>query len=147
MNKTLQGELYQTAYSSRKSIEQIADETGISPMYLYKMLSGGCNFPLYKLIPFMNACNDYRVLRHIAHRTGHLLVKIPRVGKSKKDDIEMVKDYQDKASRVIRMLLEYIKNPSEGKKQNIIEALNCMAEESIRIKKRIEKNYQLELEY
>lgn len=77
--------LYETVHRrTGKTVEALADELGISPNYLYRSClpadenGSGCRFPLELLIPLMNATADHSVLRHLAHRTGHVVYRIPR---------------------------------------------------------------------
>ena len=69
---------------SPKSVEQLADECGCSASYLYRGglpyddNGSGCRFPLEYVIPLMLAQKDFSILQHIAHRTNHLEVRIPR---------------------------------------------------------------------
>lgn len=63
--RDLKTSLYLTVHGGKKSVEQIADECGITANYLYRAcLEGesGCRFPLDLLLPLMQATGDYRVL-------------------------------------------------------------------------------------
>ena len=83
--QSLKKVLYNTVHRrTGKTVEALADELGISPSYLYRAClptdgnGSGCRFPLELLIPLMNATGDHSVLKHLAHRTGHAVYRVPR---------------------------------------------------------------------
>jgi len=140
--------LYQTIHRSRATVPELADILGVSPNYLYKMglpTDNGARFPLELLLPLMRATGNYAVLRHLADRSGFLLVKIPRVPRNRQETNQMIAGYQALTTEAIRLLIGYFQEPTREKKRNLLEILNKVAAGSIGIKKRVEQGNQLEL--
>jgi hypothetical protein len=102
--------LYETIHRNKKTVEQIADEMGISANLLYRYgYDGetGADFPLKRLIPLMKATNNYKLLKHIANLCGFVCVKIPRAKATKKDDFELREEYQEVTSKAQRALKDF----------------------------------------
>ena len=141
--KTVEGEIHATAYNSGKTIAELADDIGINEMYLYKMLSTG-TLKIKHLKPLMKSCKDFRTLKHLCHINGFLCVRLPRVSKSKKEDNQMVNDYQKLTTTTVSLLMVYLEKPSQTNKATLLYALNSVAENSIGIRKRVQIGNQLE---
>ena len=80
--KNIKSILYETIHRNKKTVEQIADEIGISANYLYRsglpLEESGVKFPVDYLTPLMKTTKNYRILEHIAYLCGFLLVKEQR---------------------------------------------------------------------
>lgn len=113
MQKTIKKELYQTIHRNNKSIDQIADEIGVSANSIYRYcLEGesGSEMPLSRLVPLMKATKNFELLTHIARICGFLVVKIPKVSANKGTEIDLVDNYQDATTKACRSLKSFFKN-------------------------------------
>jgi len=122
--KTLKSSLYVTVHGAEKSVEQLADEIGVSASYLYRAcLDGesGCRFPLDLLLPLMQATKDYRVLEHLNARAGKLTVDSPRVGRLKKRDPQTLNQISGNFAAVMAKLIEFFDEPYPG----LAETITC----------------------
>ena len=145
---TLKQVIYKTLHHSKISISEIADELGLSESSLYRWglpEPSGSKMPLEYLLPLMRVTRNYGILKHIANRAGFLLVKMPRVAKNKKKEREQVFEYSELTTKAVRKLIEYFEDPTLERRQEIEDILIRVAEESISIKKGIERGFQLEL--
>jgi len=144
--------LYKTIHRNTKTVNQLADETGISASYLYRAGlpedQSGVRFPIEYLIPLMKATKDYSVLTHIAKLCGFLLVRVPRVKGSKKEEIDLVEQYQDSTSKAMRCLREFFNQPTQANYDKIDSALYEVMQESAGAQKYVKKSFsgQLEME-
>jgi len=88
---TLKSILYEIIHKHpEKSLEQLAEEVGMSPSYLTRAalpdkddvenpdLATGCRFPLKKLIPITRASGDFRLLDHIESALGRVAFELPK---------------------------------------------------------------------
>lgn len=143
--QTIKELLYKTAHRNKKSIKQLADETGISDNYLYRAClpvdESGVKYPLDKLVPLMKAANDYSILSHIANICGFILVKIPVFKAKKGEAIDIYDDYQEATANALASLKAFFKEPSKSNKDSVDEALMKVLEESQTAKKYCEKYY------
>jgi len=124
--RDLKSTLYLTVHGAEKSVEQLADEMGISASYLYRAcLEGesGCRFPLDLIIPLMQATGDYRVLDHLNARCGRVTTSLGRVGKLKRKDPQVVNEIQKNFNAVMAMVLEFFEQPDRAKVPEITHSL------------------------
>ena len=88
---TLKSILYDIIHKHpRKSLEQLAEEIGVSASYLTRSalpdkddadnpdLATGCRFPLKKLIPLTRAASDFRLLDYIESSLGRVAFELPK---------------------------------------------------------------------
>jgi len=145
--------LYETIHRNKKSVEQIADEIGISSNYLYRaglpLEENGVKFPLDYFIPLMKATNNYSALEYIANICGFLLIKEPKVKLVKMDHVDLVSDYQDATTLAIRSLKHFFNNPTQKNYEEVIDALQKVLTKSAEAKKYCNKVYsgQLEMDF
>lgn len=150
--KSIKTLLYETIHRNKKSVEQIADELGISASYLYRaglpLDESGVRFPLDYLIPLMKATNNYAILEQIANICGFLLVKEPRVKMPKVEAIELVTDYQEATTHAIRCLKKFLDQPTQDHYDAVLTALQSVMTRSAEVKKYCNKHFegQMELE-
>jgi len=87
--KSIAAAIYETIHKSKLSIDELADEIGCSPSLLYKIsnINEPVELKLSRLIPLMRATKNYSILKHLAHRSGFILVKVPRARKMQQDDL------------------------------------------------------------
>lgn len=151
-NKPIKTILYETIHRNKKSVEQIADEVGISASYLYRaglpLDESGVKFPLDYLIPLMKATNNYAILEKIAWICGFLLVKEPKVRTPRTEGTELIADYQDATTLAVRCLKKFLDKPTEANYTEVINALQLVMTKSAEAKKYCNKHYsgQLEME-
>jgi len=143
--------LYSTIHRNKKTIEQIADEIGISANSLYRYgLEGesGTEIPLSRLYPLMKATNNYELLKHLAYLSGYVCIRIPRVSMNKKDEIDLIDDYQDATILSVKLLKEFFKNPNQDTFNNAKDSLAKVMEYCASNTKYVEKKItgQLEME-
>lgn len=143
--------LYEAIHRNKKTVSQIADETGISANYLYRsslpIEQSGVRFPVDYLIPLMKATNNYTLLKHIAHTCGFVLVKVPSVTPYRGDKDSLVSDYQTITAEATQNLISFLKQPSENNFQKAICSLNNVMECSARSKKFIMKEAEGQFEF
>lgn len=149
-NKPIKTILYETIHRNKKSVEQIADEIGISANYLYRaglpLDESGVKFPLDYLIPLMKATGNYAILEQIAWICGFLLVREPRVKMPKEDAIELVIDYQEITTHAVRLLKKFLDKPTQNNYEEVINALKSVMTKSAEAKKYVNKHYQGQME-
>ncbi|WP_337872907.1 phage regulatory CII family protein [Ignavibacterium sp.] len=142
--------LYGTIHRNKKSVEQIADEIGISANYLYRaglpLDESGVKFPVDYLVPLMKTTKNYRIIEHIAFLCGFLLVREPRVGSKGTDKTELVSDYQEITIEAVRCLKKFLDKPTQSNYDEVIQALQTVMTKSAEAKKYCNKQYQGQLE-
>ena len=125
--KDLKIQLHLTVHSSKKSVEEIADECGISTSYLYRScLEGdsGCKFPLELLIPLMRSTGDYRVLDRLCRISESYRVPMPRVRKLKKKDAAVMQEIQANFHAAMKLLYEFWSTGSKSIKADLLETIH-----------------------
>ncbi|MEW6652560.1 MAG: phage regulatory CII family protein [Bacteroidota bacterium] len=120
---TLKNTIQQTILRNKKTVPQLADEVGRSDNSLYRYgIEGesGSEMPVSLLVPIMKATNNYSILKYIAALCGYILVKIPKMKASKKEELEMLSDYQAATTNSLKCYSDFLKHAD----QNTYEALN-----------------------
>jgi hypothetical protein len=142
--RSLKKVLYDTVHRrTGKTVEALADELGVSQNYLYRSClpiddrSSGCRFPLELLIPLMNSTGDYRVLKYLAHRTGHVVYRIPRNRQRTAADLNT---HQKTFAEYFGALLQFF--DGELDMDECLEYINRVLEEVAGFKKSVEKGRQ-----
>lgn len=148
---TIKTILYNTLHRNKKTIDQIADEIGRSTNAVYRYcLEGesGSEVPVSLLVPIMKATKNFSLLKHIAHLCGFVCVKIPRVSLNKKDEIDIIDNYQHATVTSIKLLKEFFSNPTQETFNKAKESLTDVMEECASNSKYIDKKLsgQLEME-
>jgi L-alanine-DL-glutamate epimerase-like enolase superfamily enzyme len=133
----------------RHGTEELADVMAVSENMVYRlgMPDGPIEKAVRRVISLMNLQKDYGLLQEMAGKTGHLLVKVPRVARNRQEDSEMVMHYQETVNEAVKLMLDYVKERTPDKREALIASLDQVASESIGIEKRVEKDSQLELEF
>lgn len=150
--QTIKTVLYQTIHRSKKSVEQIADEMGISASYLYRaglpVDESGVKFPVEHLTPLVKATKNPAILEHLASLNGYILVKVPKYRDSKRDEIDMVDEYQEATTKALRSLKEFFNNPDMNTYQNVDAALKEVMSRSASAQGYVDKRMsgQIEME-
>jgi len=124
---TLTEIIWQTVNRGQLTPEQIQDEIDYSASALKRAgLDGesGAGFNLRKLIPLMKTQDDYSILEFLAYRCGFLLIPIPRGGRSKKDRITSVVEYQKLTAIAVEVLMRFTKSGvSQAETEDILHQM------------------------
>jgi hypothetical protein len=133
----------------RYGTEELADVMAVSENMVYRlgMPDGPIEKAVRRVVALMNLQKDYGLLQEMAGKTGHLLVKVPRVARNRQEDSEMVMHYQETVNEAVKLMLDYVKERTPDKREALIASLDQVASESIGIEKRVEEDSQLELEF
>ena len=135
--------LHFTIHGSKLSVEQIADELGISTSYLYRAcLDGesGCRFPLDLLLPLMKATGDHSILDHLNSRCDRVTVSLPRSGQFKAKDPQAINEVQRNFNEVMGQLLKFFGNPNPKQVDAVMAGLHKHLCEVAAIKRAV-KNF------
>ncbi|NMB83025.1 MAG: hypothetical protein GYA14_14530 [Ignavibacteria bacterium] len=150
-NNSIKSCLYETIHRNKKSVAQLADETGISSSYLYRSAlptdESGVRFPLDYLLPLMKATNNYSVLKHIANLCGFVLTPLPHLKKNKKEKNEMIAEYQDSTVTATKKMIVFFNSPTEDNFNEATKSLHDVLEKSCSAKHIIEKEFSGQLEF
>ena len=143
--------VYKLIHRGKNDIEELAEVLGISTNYLYKMglpeeHGSHSAIGLRRLVALMKAQGDNSILRHLCKRFGGVLVKLPRVARDKRDQIEIISDYQETTAGVIQLMIDYFNEPASHElRDRLIEKLYRITEKSVGIRKRVEHDGQFNL--
>jgi len=150
-SKSIKTILYETIHRNKKSVEQIADEIGISTNYLYRaglpLEESGVKFPLEYLIPLMKATGNYAILEQIASICGFLLIKEPRVKIPRIESIELINEYQDITTHAVRILKKFLDKPTQENYEEVLNALQIVMTKSAEAKKYCNKHFEGQMEF
>lgn len=142
--------LYETVHKNQKSVEQIADETGISSSYLYRSVlpsdKSGARFPLDYLIPVMKAADNYSVLKHLASLCGYALLGLPRDLNNTANKSRVLNDFQQATITAASRLLAFFSDTSKENHEAVNAALQEVIEKSAMLKLQCEKEFSGQLE-
>ncbi|MHC1736859.1 MAG: phage regulatory CII family protein [Ignavibacteriaceae bacterium] len=152
LNRTIKTVLYRTIHRNKKSVEQIADEMGISSSYLYRAGlptdESGVKFPVEHITPLIRATKDNSILEHLAMLNGFILVKVPKYKNSKVDEIDMVDEYQEATTKALRSLREFLNKPDARNYELVEAALREVMSRSASAQRYVDKRMagQIEME-
>lgn len=149
----LKNAIYDTIHRSKKDINEIAEETGIS----YNLLSRYCyddsnpsmaKLPLQSLLALLNASDNNAILDYFENKRGRVAFKIPRGCMPKIDETELLEKYQKTTIDAVKALREFLSDPITEKYNLLDQALKTVMAESASVKKYADKSVtgQLELE-
>lgn len=144
---TLTEAIWQTVNRGSLTPEQLQDEIDYSASALKRAgLDGesGAGFNLRKLIPLMKAQGDFTILEHLAFHCGMILIPIPKSGKSKKDRMRSVADYQKLAALAVEALLKFIEKGAS--QEEALDVLHRMLKDTAAIMEDIKTGNQIELD-
>lgn len=147
--RDLKTQLYFTVHGASKSVQQLADEMGISASYLYRACldndESGCRFPLDLLLALLNATGDYRILDHLNARCNRITVSLPRVGRLKKKEPQVINEVTRNFHDVMGRVLEFYQNPDRSKIPELSAALHQHLCEVAALKRSVADFHQGEL--
>ena len=145
---TLTEIIWQTVNRGQLTPEQLQDEIDYSASALKRAgLDGesGAGFNLRKLIPLMKTQDDYSILEFLAYRCGFLLIPIPRGGRSKKDRIASVAEYQKLGALAVEVLVRFIENgTTQAEAEDILHDMLKVTAEMIQD---VKSGDQIELDF
>lgn len=148
--QTIKSVLYEVIHRNRKTVAQIADETGISSNYLYRaglpLEQSGVRFPIEYLIPLMRATDNYKLLKHLANTCGFVIVKVPKVTPLKGDKHSIISEYQTITSKASGYLIKFLEDPNQENFElainNLDEVMECSTRTKMYIKKEAEGQFE-----
>ena len=140
--------IWETVNRGRLTPEQLQDEIDYSASSLKRAgIDGesGAGFNLRKLIPLMKAQDDFTILELLACKCGKILIDIPRGGKSKKDRVASVAEYQKLTALAVGVLVRFIDGGASEKEAidtlfNILKGTAEMIED-------VKKGKQIEIDF
>lgn len=141
--------LYETIHRNKKNIKQIAEEMAVSENSLYRYClldDSGADMPLKRLIPLMKTTKNYSILRHLAKVCGFVVVKVPRMAATKRDDMALVADYQQTTAAAVKKLMDFFDDPTSGKLKEVEDMMTKVMEHSASTRKYVEKHYSGQLD-
>ncbi|MBP8975078.1 MAG: hypothetical protein KBG83_00015 [Bacteroidetes bacterium] len=130
------------------TVYELADKVNRSYSYLCRIASPTEELPtpLEIILPAMKLKRNYDLLKFMSWECGFALVKLPKPAMSKKDENDLVADYQRAVTEAISALLNFLENPIEESyrivEQKIVEA----TEQGIAAKKYCEKKSKQQLD-
>jgi hypothetical protein len=144
----LKAAIHRTVHESKKSVDEIAWACKVSPSYVYRAcLQGesGCRFPLDLLIPLMQVTEDRRILDHLNARCGRVTTSMPRVGRLKKKDPQVINEIHRNFNAVMAAVLGFFEDPDRTKIPEIEAALHRHLCEVAALKRTVADFHQGEL--
>jgi len=148
--KSIKYLLHETLLTSKKSVNQLGDETGISASYLYRACNpedeSNVRFPLDYFVPLMMATNNFSVLKHIANLCGFVLTLLPKLKVNKKEKNQFVADYQEASVNATKKLIDYFNESSETNYKEWTLALQQVLEKTVAAKHLIEREHTGQME-
>lgn len=143
--KTLENQL---VHGKGLTIYELADKLHKSHSYLCRISSPteDLPFPLEIALPAMKLKKDYNLLKYMALECGFALVKIPKISKSRKEENEMVSDYQSLAADTVKSLLEFLSHPDKNNYEKVNDKLQGIISESLAVKHYVDKKASPQLE-
>lgn len=125
----------------KKSREELADELGMSASYLYRIANpfDETQLPLRQVIPLYKVTKDERIVGHLAHAIGRLLVRTPKGTAPAAEMNEYQMAFADHMGTVLKALAR------PGMRMEAYGSCLRMMEATAALSKRFEKD-QMELE-
>lgn len=150
LNTRLKIKEQQLIHGKGITIFQLADQLNRSYNYLCRISSPTeeLPFPIEIAIPAMKIKKNYDLLREMALECGFMLVKLPSIRKSKKDETQMTAEYQMACSEAINAVIRFFENPTEANYQKATDGIMTATSEGLAVKKYCDKkaSRQMELE-
>jgi len=141
--------LYNTIHRNKKSIDQIADEIGVSSNSLYRYCiegESGSEMPARRLVPLMKATENFELLKHLAYLCGFVCIKMPKYLKVKTDEFEVLNEYQQTTINATKELKSFFDNPISANYEKVSKALREVIEKSVTNQEYCKKTYSCQLE-
>jgi len=145
---TLRDAIKWTVLKGPLTPEQLDDKIDYSASALRRAgLDGdsGAGFNLHKLIPLMDAQGDYTILELLAHRCNFLLVPIPRGGRSKKERVSSVSEYQMLVTAATAVLVKFINQGAS--QEEAVEHLYTVLRGTAEMIKEVEAGDQISMDF
>ncbi len=149
MAQNLKTILYNTIHRNTKTIDDIADEIGVSSNSLYRYCiegESGSEMPARRLVPLMKATGNFELLKHMAYLCGFVCIKMPKYLKVKADEFELINEYQESTVKAARLLKLFFDNPNDKNYNNVSVALREVIEKSVTNNEYCKKTHTGQLE-
>ena len=151
VSKSLNESLKLTFDFKKKPVSDIAAELGISENLIYRWnqtedSTGFADLPLRRLLPVLNATNCDAILDYFEARRGRVAIKIPKVLASKRNESEMVSEYQTFTVTAIKVLRDFLNKPNKENYYKVDGALKVVMQETAAINKYAKKKASGQLE-
>jgi hypothetical protein len=143
----LQKSLVETIHKGALDVSDLAEAWGLTENSIYKMglEDSGLLKALRRISSLMMLQKRHDILKALAGRHDFLLVKVPRVAKDKREESELVQEYQELTTKAIGLLIKFFADPTEECREKLMGALTDVTERSLAIKKRIANGNQLDI--
>ena len=145
---TLTDAIWETVNRGQLTAEQLQDEIDYSASALKRAgLDGesGAGFNLRKLIPLMKAQDDYTILELLSYKCGKILIDIPRGGKTKKNRIASLIEYQKLAALAVEVLMKFVENGVSQKEA--VDTLHNMLKGTAEVMEDVKMGKQIEIDF
>lgn len=141
----LQKSLVDTIHKGALDVSDIARAWGLTENSIYKMglEESGLLKALRRLSSLMTLQKRHDILKVLAGHLDFLLVKVPRVAKDKREESDLVQEYQELTTNAIGLLIRFFADPTPEMRQKLMDALTDVTERSIAIRKRVSDGNQL----
>jgi AcrR family transcriptional regulator len=129
IHKTLKEAIYQTIHrNSNKSINDIAEECGLSASSLYRYCAdeettSHAELPLRNLLSILNSTNNDCILDYLDARRGRIAFNVPKADLSKLEEGELVDEYQQMTIDAVSALRRFLSKPDAKNYEKIESAL------------------------
>jgi len=142
--RTLSEAIYITLHKSKKDVQEISDELGLSSSLVYRWgapegTSSYADMPLRRLLSVMNTTDCDAILDYFERKRGRLAVKLPKAAISKLEENEMVESYQETTLTAVKALRSFLTNPGQETFKAIDDALRSVMTESSALDKYVTK--------
>ena len=141
----VQKAVYQTVHQGKLGIPDLADTQGLTENSIYKMALEDSHLvkAIKRVISLMMLQGRDDILTVMNQRVGRLSIKIPRVPKNKKEESQVLADYQQLANDTVGAMLQHFAKPSQETMNLCVSKLTEITQMSIGIQKRIQNGNQL----
>jgi len=137
--------VYRTVHKRNKSVEELADELGVSASTLYRVSNPNddqARLAVQYVLPLMRLTGDHSILRHLAGRTGHVLFKVPRGSLKKARNLN---EFQKTFSACLEALCNY--RDGDISREACLEKIDEHLSETAGLRRDVQKYDQAEFEF
>lgn len=136
----------------KKPVNDIAAELGVSENLVYRWSQsedsvGFADIPIKRLLSIMNTTNCDAILDYLEARRGRVAVRVPKVLASKRNENEMVSEYQTLTITAIKALKDFLNKPNCENYHKIDGALKVVMQETASINKYAKKKVSGQFEF
>jgi hypothetical protein len=130
------------------TVFELADKLNRSYNYLCRIssMTEELPFPVELAVPAMKIKKNYGLLKTMAWECGFALIKLPRAGKSRKEETQMAADYQKACSNAINAVIHFFEEPTEENHAKVEKSIIEATSEGLAVKKYADKKASKQLE-